>query len=94
MKTIQIDAINRRTKEKVKVYALEVTEDEFRNLSNEYCGFCFHCGSVKYGDCEPDARDYECEDCGENRVYGIEESLMYNRISLTDKYDDDNDDLM
>ena len=43
--------------------------------SGEYMGFCLSCGAEAYN-VEPDARRYECEDCGENRVYGAEELLM------------------
>ena len=35
-------------------------------------GFCLACGAQVEG-VEPDARDYECELCGEDQVYGAEE---------------------
>jgi hypothetical protein len=38
-------------------------------------GFCLACG-LEHGGCEPDAREYECEGCGENEVYGDEELLF------------------
>ena len=38
-------------------------------------GFCNKCGYQQDG-CEPDARKYECEACGEKSVYGAEELLM------------------
>jgi hypothetical protein len=38
-------------------------------------GFCLACTAENYG-VEPDARKYECEECGEPRVYGAEELLM------------------
>jgi predicted RNA-binding Zn-ribbon protein involved in translation (DUF1610 family) len=38
-------------------------------------GFCIACGA-EADECEPDAREYECESCGENAVYGAEELLM------------------
>jgi hypothetical protein len=38
-------------------------------------GFCIACGEDADG-CEPDAREYECESCGEHAVYGAEELLM------------------
>jgi hypothetical protein len=38
-------------------------------------GFCLACGAEAY--CvEPDARCYECESCGEKRVFGAEELLL------------------
>lgn len=38
-------------------------------------GFCIACGEQADG-VEPDARNYECEACGERQVYGAEELLM------------------
>lgn len=38
-------------------------------------GFCIACGAEADG-CEPDAREYACEMCGEDQVYGAEEVLM------------------
>ena len=38
-------------------------------------GFCLSCGSQQDG-CEPDARRYKCDDCGNRSVYGSEEILM------------------
>lgn len=38
-------------------------------------GFCHACGADA-SDCEPDAREYECETCGELAVFSAEETLM------------------
>lgn len=38
-------------------------------------GFCLACGEQQEG-CEPDARGYECECCGEHKVYGAAEVLL------------------
>jgi len=38
-------------------------------------GFCLACGEEQ-GGCEPDARYYECEGCGERQVFGAEEVLL------------------
>ena len=48
-------------------------EAAYTSLDNP--GFCIYCGADADG-CEPDARRYECEDCGENGVYGAEELLL------------------
>ena len=39
-------------------------------------GFCLACGTEAFG-VEPDARRYECESCGELKVYGAEEILLH-----------------
>jgi len=38
-------------------------------------GFCLNCGQDAHN-VEPDARDYKCESCGRNRVYGAEEIIL------------------
>lgn len=48
----------------------EACERTFTSLDNP--GFCLACGEDADG-CEPDARQYECELCGEHAVYGAEE---------------------
>ena len=49
---------------------MEAVEDE-----SECLGFCTECGTEAYG-VEPDARAYECEECGAHSVYGAEELLI------------------
>jgi hypothetical protein len=42
---------------------------------DEMDGFCWHCGNIQSG-VEPDARNYQCENCLEWQVYGAEETLL------------------
>ncbi len=49
--------------------AIEAIEED------DNLGFCLECGAEHYY-IEPDAQDYECEDCGKNAVYGAEEILI------------------
>lgn len=51
----------------------DAIEREMTGLDNP--GFCILCGEDAEG-CEPDARRYECECCGEKGVYGAEELLF------------------
>lgn len=53
---------------------IDAVERRMTTLDNP--GFCIACGEEQDG-CEPDAREYECESCGENKVYGADELLMY-----------------
>lgn len=48
-------------------------EREMVSLDNP--GFCLACGADA-DECEPDARNYECEECGERRVFGAQECLF------------------
>lgn len=42
---------------------------------DDHTGICGECGGEQDG-CEPDARKYECDDCGAKAVYGAEECLL------------------
>jgi hypothetical protein len=64
------------------LYRFTMSEGEFMRRNNEYEGRCILCGASR-GTCEPDARKYPCEKCGQPSVYGLEELLLmgYVRIS-------------
>lgn len=49
---------------------------------DDYNGICLACGEIQYGGVEPDARRYTCESCGEDEVYGLEEAVVMDRITL------------
>lgn len=57
------------------------TEEDFRTLSEDGIGFCTKCRE-EAGYCEPDARGYECEYCGCDAVYGMEELLLMGLIEF------------
>lgn len=52
---------------------MEACERRLTSLDNP--GFCIVCGEEADG-CEHDARNYECEHCGAEQVFGAEELLM------------------
>lgn len=53
---------------------MAAVQDAGETLNNP--GFCTACGAEASG-VEPDARQYDCEVCGEPSVYGAEELLLY-----------------
>lgn len=53
---------------------MDACERRMTTLDNP--GFCIACGNEQDG-CEPDARNYECEACGEKKVFGSDELLLY-----------------
>lgn len=53
---------------------LKAAEAQMFGMEND--GFCTSCGNQQ-GGCEPDARNYECEECGERAVFGAAELMMY-----------------
>lgn len=58
-----------------------MTEAAYIQSRNEYEGRCVGCGAIAY-DCEPDARKYTCEECGESQVFGVEELLIMGHIAF------------
>ncbi len=52
------------------------TIKEIQRMDSESMGWCTECRDFTTGCCEPDARDYECEACGENTVMGAMEALI------------------
>lgn len=60
----------------------KMTEDEYRENVNDYNGFCLACGECRFGETEGDARNYPCESCEENKVFGTEELLVMGLIEI------------
>ncbi len=60
----------------MKNFRLEEITEAMENM----CGFCVACGAER-ACCEPDARKYECDECGEKKVYGAEELLVMGLVS-------------
>jgi len=52
---------------------LDAVERHQTSLDNP--GFCVRCGADAEG-VEPDARNYACDTCGEDAVFGAEELLL------------------
>jgi|TARA_R110000744_G_scaffold310466_1_gene418162 hypothetical protein len=48
---------------------------EAQMFGDENPGFCIKCFERQEG-CEPDARKYPCESCGEKEVYGASELVL------------------
>lgn len=61
---------------------IQMTEEDYRELVDCYGGVCLACGAFKYGDTEPDAESYPCNECDAKRVQGIENALIAGNIEL------------
>ena len=59
-----------------------LSQEDYRQHDEAYDGLCLGCGTW-HGGVEPDARKYHCDNCGENRVYGLEECVLLGRIEFT-----------
>ena len=55
--------------------AADDRREDRRLTSDTVAGFCVRCGAEAEG-VEPDARNYECEACGENGVFDADELLI------------------
>lgn len=60
----------------------KLTPSEWQQLEYECGGICLACGELKDSDCEPDARNYPCDDCGRSKVFGAEEARMMGAIEV------------
>lgn len=49
---------------------------------DDYNGICLACGEIQHGGVEPDARAYPCDSCGAPGVYGLEEALLMDRVTI------------
>jgi hypothetical protein len=70
-----------QAKNGAKQYRPVMTEGEYMEADDEGVGLCLACGAEASG-VEPDARGYECETCGERKVYGIPELLIMGLVKF------------
>lgn len=64
-----------------------LTEKQYTDLERDSIGLCTGCGAER-DSCEPDAREYPCEACGEDAVYGVPELLVMGRIEIVGEGDE------
>jgi predicted RNA-binding Zn-ribbon protein involved in translation (DUF1610 family) len=66
----------------MKKIDIDIDIATYQELQESYGGICLNCGEFRWEGCEPDAENYLCEECGENRVYGIEQALLCGEIEI------------
>lgn len=57
-----------------KIHMSEVME--YLENGEDSMGVCLACAEFKEYDVEPDAENYPCENCGEEKVMGLEQYVM------------------
>ena len=62
-----------------RISNFKMSENEYRNFENNYSGLCLACGYEQDG-VEPDACSYNCDQCDEEKVFGVPELLLMGRI--------------
>jgi len=55
------------------------TLEQIAEASALQAGYCVGCGAMRE-ECEPDAREYQCDDCKQPLVYGAEELMLMGRV--------------
>jgi len=70
-----------------KIVGFAMSETEFNESRAEYQGICLYCGAMA-GECETDARKYQCEECALEQVYGTEELLLMGKIRIIEDEDE------
>jgi hypothetical protein len=58
------------------------TEDDFKDMRDDYMGFCPDCCDFTRDCTEPDAEHYDCPDCEKNNVVGAEQALIMGLIDI------------
>jgi hypothetical protein len=69
---------------------IKMTEEMYKDLAEEYCGVCLACGEIAECGIEPDAEYYECECCGKNKVFGMEQLIVMGRIDFVSEEEMEN----
>jgi hypothetical protein len=64
-----------------RIKSFQMTMEEYQEGCDEYQGYCIYCGEDHY-EIEPDAREYVCEECGAEGVYGLEELMIMGMIDI------------
>ncbi len=63
-----------------------LSEGMYSELNENSIGICRACGFQQFG-CEPDARNYSCQDCRMPEVFGVEELLQMGEIEFGEDED-------
>ena len=61
------------TKREFEDTVMELAKEQMFGMGND--GICLACHNVQGGSA-PDSRNYECESCGERKVFGAEELVL------------------
>lgn len=64
---------------------MKLSIDEYNDYTNDYCGYCSTCNDItQFDGVEPDAREYECPNCEQNTLMGVEEAMMEGILEIED----------
>lgn len=73
---------------------MQLTDEQFKMHCRDYDGYCTVCDDItRWGDTEPDAEGYPCEECGEDSCYGIEQAMILGHVEVSPPPDEEEKDL-
>ena len=61
----------------------EIDESDYTEADESMEGWCTECAAFTTGCCEPDARRYKCDECGQRTVYGAQEALLMGMFAFS-----------
>ncbi len=66
---------------------MKMSEAEYRGMMNSpaYPGYCTECDAVTDEGVEPDAEEYQCPECEEHTVMGVETAFVCGHIEIEDE---------
>lgn len=59
-----------------------IAQQEYENAARNLLGWCTTCEEFTRDCTEPDAEEYDCDQCGEDTVYGAEQALIMGLIAF------------
>ncbi len=63
---------------------VNITQQEYQEAEENMTGLCLTCCAFTYGDTEPDAEEYPCDECGCNSVQGIQNALVEGNVNIVE----------
>ena len=64
---------------------VKMSAEEFQEHCNDNHGLCTACSAIREEFTEPDAEEYPCEECGEDKVQGMENALIEGNVEFDDE---------
>jgi len=70
---------------------MKLTDEAFEDHSDNSAGYCTQCDRITRDATEPDADGYECPECQQDTVMGMDNALVEGHITITEESEDQNE---
>jgi len=62
---------------------MNISESDYHTHVEEMNGYCVNCKDfTRFGETEPDAENYPCDDCGEDSCLGAEQAMLLGHLEI------------